>query len=202
MQTDYVPLPNLGEALRNAFPEGRITLKTKTTNYLFAELNEIQHDIIVKILKEHIKEHTGSSCHISSVPATYHVTLLFPPAWNTTDTGLVPSPEVARAASFIDIPLPTITSKKECVKANLSVLRALQNRFETVEVTFGNMAFITKDGCLAGIEVHVSSNVFYEITPNKIFHITLAHNRDIKDRAPVYSNSYLENMRDLNRADN
>jgi hypothetical protein len=186
-------LPNLGWCLRETFLKAKgnttITLDVNSTNYLFGAVSEGDCRLIVGAFKQYISE--------SDLPAKekvlaspileeykYHVTLLYP-SENSLNL----------AAKTLNIEIPEKQSKKQRSQLNSSIFRELRSKYQTVEMTFGDNAFLTTDGELAGIEMKFTTHsMFADLDPDKVFHITLIHNRDVEERAPMYSNVFLKNL--------
>jgi hypothetical protein len=188
-------LLNLGWSLREAFLKAKgnstLTLDVNSTNYLFGAVNESDCRVIVGAFKQYISETDMTDEIKEKILASpileeykYHVTLLYP-SENSLNL----------AAKTLNIEIPEKQSKKQRSQLNSSIFRELRSKNSTVEMTFGDNAFLTTDGELAGIEMKFTTrSIFADIDQDKVFHITLTHNRDVEERAPAYSNIFLKDL--------
>lgn len=198
----HLSLPSLRGALSKQVPT--LTLDVKVTNYIGGQLSkedsrtirgaflqfvqtEIEKDggqekgrseALEKMLRSEFLKEMGEK------DDEYHVTLLFP------SEGLV-----RRAAEFTKVDVGTDyaeLSKKKRAQKHGEVMRSLKEKEGGVEVIFGDNAILTRDGELAAIEVLVpETSVYRRVDPDKVFHVTLAHNRDVEGREPAASNEFL-----------
>lgn len=192
----YQPLYSLGRCLREAFCKAKgtetLTLDVNSSVYLFGEVNKNDACILAGAFKQYIEDSDFPEEIKKTILASpiieekkYHVTLLYPSGETTIC-----------AADMLEIEIPENPNKKQRSQLNTSVMRTLRTKYPTVEMTVGDAAFFTTDGHLAAIElVFTSQTIFTEIDPKKVFHITLTYNRDVEERAPVYSNTFLEKVK-------
>jgi hypothetical protein len=198
----YRPLPGLGRLLSREL--SKVVLDVHVTNYLSGTLTAEDTRAVKKAFVEYLrteadenKNEKALASDVLKAEEAYHVTLMFPSERN--------EPLLRRAADLVGVDVPSDyaeLSKKKRSHVHGEVMRALKALSPRVEVTFGDSAFVTTDGELAAIEVRLLSpsapsapSVYEVIDPEKIFHVTLIHNRDVEERAPSFSNTFMQRMR-------
>ena len=202
----YRPLPGLGRLLSREL--SKVVLDVQVTNYLSGTLTAEDTRVVKKAFVEYLrteadenknenKNEKALASDVLKAEEAYHVTLMFPSERN--------EPLLRRAAELVGVDVPSDyaeLSKKKRSHVHGEVMRALKALSPRVEVTFGDSAFVTTDGELAAIEVRLLSSsaflmpsVYEVIDPEKIFHVTLIHNRDVEERAPSFSNTFMQRMR-------
>ena len=144
-------------------------------NYLYAKVPSIvvneMHSILHKMYPDvKLSQH-------------YHVTLAFP----RIDDGH-PNPDALYLSSVTNSPLP---KNKDDLKKMMILFR---DKFGSIEIRFSDLMIRTKDGKLAAIEVEIITPCF-PLLEQKVYHITLWSSRETFQRAPYFSNMFLEDAK-------
>mgnify|MGYP006088354433 CR=1 FL=1 len=226
-ERQYIPLPGLGRYISKELNKDVVELDVHATNYLSGTLTaedtrgikaaferyifsgaEGAEGADVDIPDMHVIERALAS-DVLKADESFHVTLLFPSEKNVA--------QFRRAAEVVGGEVPpdyADLSKKKRAQVHGEVMRALRAREPRVQMTFGDNAFVTKDGVLAAVEMRFvppssspsssasasasasparsAPSIYETIDPDKVFHVTLIHDRDVEERAPSFSNQFLE----------
>ena len=172
MQEDYVVDDHLNlKQMMSAF-EAKII----ACNYLYAEVPIT----CVNDLHRNIREMYPSV----KLPQTYHVTLAYP----RIDKNGHPNPDAQYLSSVTDSPLPKNSDDLK------KMMNSFRDKFGSIEIHFSDLVIRTKDGKLAAIEVEIITPCF-PLLEQKVYHITLWSSRETHQRAPYFSNMFLEDAK-------